>query len=48
MADTAVPVVKLTSSDGEAFDVPRDVIKLSTTINTMLHVSVFRLLGESF
>ncbi|GMT16982.1 hypothetical protein PFISCL1PPCAC_8279, partial [Pristionchus fissidentatus] len=29
-------VVKLTSSDGEQFEVPRDVIKLSQTINTLL------------
>ncbi|KAF8362560.1 skr-1 [Pristionchus pacificus] len=32
----AVRTVKITSSDGEPFDVPRDVIKLSQTINTLL------------
>ncbi|GMR37343.1 hypothetical protein PMAYCL1PPCAC_07538 [Pristionchus mayeri] len=32
----AVRTVKITSSDGENFDVPRDVIKLSQTINTLL------------
>ncbi|GMS85110.1 hypothetical protein PENTCL1PPCAC_7285 [Pristionchus entomophagus] len=32
----AARTVKITSSDGEFFDVPRDVIKLSQTINTLL------------
>lgn len=27
--------IKLVSSDGEIFEVDRDVIKLSTTLNTM-------------
>jgi len=35
-AAPVVGTVKLSSSDGENFDVPRDVITLSTTINTML------------
>ncbi|KAJ1355557.1 Skp1- protein [Parelaphostrongylus tenuis] len=30
------PIVKLVTNDREKFDVPRDVIRLSTTINTML------------
>ncbi|PIO72973.1 Skp1 family, dimerization domain protein [Teladorsagia circumcincta] len=29
-------IMKLVTNDGENFDVPRDVIRLSTTINTML------------
>ncbi|CAJ0604458.1 unnamed protein product [Cylicocyclus nassatus] len=29
-------IMKLVTNDGETFDVPLDVIKLSTTINTML------------
>nr|CDJ95769.1 SKP1 component domain containing protein [Haemonchus contortus] len=29
--------MKLVTNDGEHFDVPRDVLRLSNTINTMLH-----------
>ncbi|KAJ1351558.1 Skp1- protein [Parelaphostrongylus tenuis] len=32
------PILKLVTNDGENFDVPRNVIRLSTTINTMLEV----------
>ncbi|KAJ1351715.1 Skp1- protein [Parelaphostrongylus tenuis] len=32
------PILKLVTNDGENFDVPRDVIRLSTTINKMLEV----------
>ncbi|MFH4974401.1 hypothetical protein AB6A40_001110 [Gnathostoma spinigerum] len=34
--EAAQPKIQLKSSDDEIFDVDRDVIKLSTTINTML------------
>ncbi|KAJ1351713.1 Skp1- protein [Parelaphostrongylus tenuis] len=33
-----IPILKLVTNDGENFDVPRDVIRLSTTINKMLEV----------
>lgn len=33
------PKIALVSSDGEQFEVDRDVIRLSTTINTMLQGS---------
>uniref|UniRef100_A0A0M3HU65 Skp1-related protein n=1 Tax=Ascaris lumbricoides TaxID=6252 RepID=A0A0M3HU65_ASCLU len=35
-AEKSQPKIRLLSSDNEAFEVERDVIKLSTTINTML------------
>lgn len=36
MAEKPVSKITLTASDGEAFQVERDVIRLSTTIDTML------------
>ena len=36
MADNKVQTIKLSSSDSETFEVTRDVIRLSTTINTLL------------
>ena len=37
--------VKLQSSDNEVFEVPRSVIRLSNTVNTLLQVGSHKIVG---